>query len=175
MFGTCEVASVARVLLLLPGPMTLEDPYRSELVLRCSWCTGPSAAGCPRCNRRLCAVHGIPPEWLCAACAEHELMRVTRAGDGLMSAALGFTVAAAVAAQVFGAFHPALWIAIIALALVGVGFGIAGLVSRPLARRQVARERALSTVEREGIERRALEGVPRSLPPPPGPVQKQGS
>jgi len=158
--------------------MALEDPYRSESVLRCSWCTDPSTATCPRCNRRLCAVHGIPPESLCTACAEHELMRVTRTGGGLMSAAVPVTGAAAGAAWLLaelGILHPALWIATVSLAVVGVGLAITGLVSRPLTRRRVARERSLSTVEREGIERRALEGVPRSLPPPADPVQRQSS
>jgi hypothetical protein len=60
--------------------------------------------------------------------------------------------------------HPALWVATVVVVLAGVALMVAGLLSRPLARRRVKKERALSTVEREAIERRFRDDVAPSLP-----------
>ena len=109
-------------------------------------------------------MHGVPPESLCAACAEHELARVTGAGRGVMSVALlTSSISAAVVwflveLEVVGAF---LWIGV-GLAIVVSAFLLAvGLASRPLARRQVARERQLPSAEREKRERHARERLTR--------------
>jgi uncharacterized membrane protein YeaQ/YmgE (transglycosylase-associated protein family) len=142
--------------------MTMQEPFRSAPGERCSWCAGLSAARCPRCNRQVCPTHAIPPESMCAGCAEHELLRVSRAGGRLMNVAfalIGLSIAAAYLLSALGTAHGGLWAATIGLALVSMTIVLAGFLSRRLARRRVVNERALSTVERETIERHFGEEV----------------
>lgn len=130
--------------------------YREIARERCSECEATSTGRCPRCNRPVCSVHGVPPESLCATCAEHELARVSRAGGGVMSVAAvtsGVTaglVYLLVELEVVGAF---LWVAVgLAIAVIAVLL-LVGLASRPLERRQLRKERQLTSAERERRER----------------------
>lgn len=147
-------------LLLLTRRMTGTGVYRGIARERCSECSATSTGRCPRCNRAVCALHGVPPESLCAACAEHELARVSRAGGGVMSIAFvtsgiaaGLTYAL-VELGVVGAF---LWIGVGLAVAVTAFLVVAGLASRPLQRRRVRRERQLPSAEREKRERHARE------------------
>ncbi len=111
-------------------------------------------------------MHGVPPESLCAGCAEYELSRVALAGRRTMTVAVPLVTIAALGAYSLYKLkvaQPALWVAAVAMTLISVGLVLAGFVSRLLARRKVMNERALSTVEREASERRFHEAVASTL------------
>lgn len=140
--------------------MTGTGLYREIARERCSECPATSSGRCPRCNRAVCGVHGVPPEALCAACAEHELARVTRAGGPVMTVAVLTSGAACGLAYVLielGVVGAFLWIGVGLAIAVSAFLVVAGLASRPLQRRRVRRERQLPSAEREKRERHARE------------------